>query len=73
MFLEEWNQLETRFTLMIRYWDKFITFNYFNYNTSYEGEKDLNIKIVNPVKILRIINQIFILDQHCLMVVNYGQ
>jgi hypothetical protein len=29
------------------------------YNKSYEGEKDLNIKAANFVKLLRIINQIF--------------
>jgi hypothetical protein len=29
------------------------------YNLSYEGEKDLNIKAVNFVKVLGIINQIF--------------
>jgi hypothetical protein len=29
------------------------------YNISYEGEKDLNIKAANFVKVLRIINQIF--------------
>jgi hypothetical protein len=35
------------------------TFNYLGYNISYEGEKDLNIKAANFVKILGIINQIF--------------
>jgi hypothetical protein len=35
------------------------TFNYLGYNTSYEGEKDLNIKVANFVKVLGIINQIF--------------
>jgi hypothetical protein len=34
-------------------------FNYLGYNTSYEGEKDLNIKAANFVKVLGIINQIF--------------
>jgi hypothetical protein len=34
------------------------TFNYFGY-MSYEGEKDLNIKASNFVKVLGIINQIF--------------
>jgi hypothetical protein len=35
------------------------TFNYSGYNISYEGEKDLNIKAANFVKVLGIINQIF--------------
>jgi hypothetical protein len=35
------------------------TFNYLGYNISYEGEKDLNIKPANFVKVLGIINQIF--------------
>jgi hypothetical protein len=35
------------------------TFNYLEYNISYEGEKDLNIKAANFVKVLGIINQIF--------------
>jgi hypothetical protein len=35
------------------------TFNYVGYNISYEGEKDLNIKAANFVKVLGIINQIF--------------
>jgi hypothetical protein len=35
------------------------TFNYLGYNISYEGEKDLNIKAANFVKVLGIINQIF--------------
>jgi hypothetical protein len=35
------------------------TFNYLGYNISYEGEKDLNIKATNVVKVLGIINQIF--------------
>jgi hypothetical protein len=35
------------------------TFNYFGYNISYEGEKDMNIKAANFVKVLGIINQIF--------------
>jgi hypothetical protein len=35
------------------------TFNYLGYNISYEGEKDLNIKAENFVKVLGIINQIF--------------
>jgi hypothetical protein len=35
------------------------TFNYLGYNMSYEGEKDLNIKAANFVKVLGIINQIF--------------
>jgi hypothetical protein len=34
-------------------------FNYLGYNISYEGEKDLNIKAANSVKVLGIINQIF--------------
>jgi hypothetical protein len=34
-------------------------FNYFGYNISYEGEKNLNIKTANFVKVLGIINQIF--------------
>jgi hypothetical protein len=34
-------------------------FNYLGYNMSYEGEKDLNIKVTNFVKVLGIINQIF--------------
>jgi hypothetical protein len=36
-----------------------ITFNYLGYNMSYEGEKDLNIKAANFVKVLGIINQVF--------------
>jgi hypothetical protein len=32
------------------------TFNYLGYNISYEGEKDLNIKAANFVKVLGIIN-----------------
>jgi hypothetical protein len=35
------------------------TFNYLGYNISYDGEKDLNIKAANFVKVLGIINQIF--------------
>jgi hypothetical protein len=35
------------------------TFNYLGYNISYEGEKDLNIKAANFVKVSGIINQIF--------------
>jgi hypothetical protein len=35
------------------------TFNYLGYNISYEGEKELNIKAANFVKVLGIINQIF--------------
>jgi hypothetical protein len=35
------------------------TFNYLGYNISCEGEKDLNIKAENFVKVLGIINQIF--------------
>jgi hypothetical protein len=35
------------------------TFNYLGYNISYEGEKDLNIKAANFVKVLGIINHIF--------------
>jgi hypothetical protein len=35
------------------------TFNYLGYNISYEGEKYLNIKAANLVKVLRIINQMF--------------
>jgi hypothetical protein len=35
------------------------TFNYLGYNISYEGERDLNIKAANFVKVLGIINQIF--------------
>jgi hypothetical protein len=35
------------------------TFNYLGYNISYEGKKDLNIKVANFVKLLGIINQIF--------------
>jgi hypothetical protein len=35
------------------------SFNYLGYNISYEGEKDLNIKAANFVKVLGIINQIF--------------
>jgi hypothetical protein len=35
------------------------TFNYFGYNISYEGEKDLNIKTANFVKVLGIIQKIF--------------
>jgi hypothetical protein len=35
------------------------TFNYLGYNISYGGEKDLNIKVANFVKVLGIINQIF--------------
>jgi hypothetical protein len=35
------------------------TFNYLGYTISYEGEKDLNIKAANFVKVLGIINQIF--------------
>jgi hypothetical protein len=35
------------------------TFNYLGYNISYEGEKDLNIKAANFVKVLGIISQIF--------------
>jgi transposase len=35
------------------------TFNYLGYNISYEGEKDLNRKAVNFVKVLGITNQIF--------------
>jgi hypothetical protein len=34
-------------------------FNYLGYNISYEGEKDLNIKAANFIKVLGIINQIF--------------
>jgi hypothetical protein len=34
------------------------TFNYLGYNISYDGEKDLNIKAANFVKVLGIINQI---------------
>jgi hypothetical protein len=29
------------------------TFNYLGYNISYEGEKDMNIKIANFVKVFR--------------------
>jgi hypothetical protein len=35
------------------------TFNYLVYNISYEGEKDMNIKSANFVKVLRIMKQIF--------------
>jgi hypothetical protein len=35
------------------------TFNYLVYNISYEGEKDLNIKVENFVNVLGVINQIF--------------
>jgi hypothetical protein len=35
------------------------TFNYLGYNISYEGEKDLNIKFANFVKVLGIINHLF--------------
>jgi hypothetical protein len=35
------------------------TFNYLGYNISYEGEKDMNIKTENYVKVLGIKNQIF--------------
>jgi hypothetical protein len=35
------------------------TYNYLGYNISYEGEKYLNIKAANFVKVLGIINQIF--------------
>jgi hypothetical protein len=35
------------------------TFNYLGYNIPYEGEKDLNIKAANFMKVLGIINQIF--------------
>jgi hypothetical protein len=35
------------------------TFNCLGYNISYEGEKDLNIKAANFVKVSGIINQIF--------------
>jgi hypothetical protein len=35
------------------------TFNYLGYNIFYEGEKDLNMKAANFVKVLGIINQIF--------------
>jgi transposase len=35
------------------------TFNYLGYNISYEGEKDLNIKAANLIKVLGITNQIF--------------
>jgi hypothetical protein len=35
------------------------TFNYLRYNISYEGEKGLNIKAANFVKVLGITNQIF--------------
>jgi hypothetical protein len=35
------------------------TFNYLGYNMSYEGEKDLDTKAANFVKVLGIINQIF--------------
>jgi hypothetical protein len=34
------------------------TFNYLGYNISHEGERDLNIKAVNFVKVLGITNQI---------------
>jgi hypothetical protein len=35
------------------------TFNYLGYKISYEGEKDLNTKAANFVKVLRIINQMY--------------
>jgi hypothetical protein len=35
------------------------TFNYSGCNISYEGEKDLNLKITNFVKVVGIMNQIF--------------
>lgn len=35
------------------------TFNYLGYNGFFEGEKDLNVKNANVVKILGIINHIF--------------
>jgi hypothetical protein len=35
------------------------TFNYLGYNISYEGEKDMNIKAANFIKVLGIISQIF--------------
>jgi hypothetical protein len=35
------------------------TFNYLGYNISHEGEKDLNIKAANFVKVLGIMSQIF--------------
>jgi hypothetical protein len=35
------------------------TFNYLGYKISYEGEKYLNIKAANFIKVLGIINQIF--------------
>jgi hypothetical protein len=35
------------------------TFNYLGYNISYEGEKDLNIKTANFVRVLGIINKMF--------------
>jgi hypothetical protein len=34
-------------------------FSYFGCNTSYKEEKEMNMKITNFVKIVRIINQIF--------------
>jgi hypothetical protein len=41
------------------YWNKLVYFNYLGYNTSYEGRKDLNVKMINFVKIAKYINQIF--------------
>jgi hypothetical protein len=35
------------------------TFNYLGYNISYEGEKDLNIRAANLIKVVGITNQIF--------------
>jgi hypothetical protein len=42
------------------------TCNYFGYNIAYEGEKDLSVKIVNFVKMLRILNEM------CKPMLSYG-
>jgi hypothetical protein len=58
--LEGWNQLEVRYALIIRHLKQRNTFNYLGYNIPHEGEKGLNIKVANFVKVLGIINKIFI-------------
>jgi hypothetical protein len=69
---------------MIGYWNKLILLTF---GISHDGEKDLDVKIANLIKILEIINQVFksplvsrhtrilirhLLEQHELMAVSHG-
>jgi hypothetical protein len=59
MAYREMESIRSKTDIMTGYWNKLIYFYYFGYNTFYEGEKDLNVKIMNAVKLATYMNQIF--------------